>query len=188
MKHWLPAVAAVCTLVAACAGEAVRPTVEGLDETTGLTVASLHEPIDFIAVGTPSSLKHSSHCYLGPVEWDRMGAISYGLWLHVAPGNDRPVGDIRADKAVSLAYDGGTLVLKTRVAPKLGREPYAPLVPWGQTAYFDLDTDTLAHLAASRSLQIILRGADSSTVVFDAVDGTSATLKAFARSRGVTVD
>jgi hypothetical protein len=188
MKNWLAPVAAVCALVTACAGEAVRPPVENLDERTGLTVASLQEPIDFIEMGTPSTLKHSSHCFLGPVEWDRMGDISYGLWLHFAPGNDKPVGDIRAEGVVSVAYDGGTLVLKTREAPKLVREPYTPLVPWGQTAYFDLNADTLAQLAGSRGLQVILRGADSSSVVFDAVGPTSATLKTFARSRGVTVD
>jgi hypothetical protein len=188
MNNWLPPVLAVCALLTACAGDAVRPTVEKLDERTGLTVASLQAPIDFIEVGTPLTVKHSSHCFLGPVEWDRMGDISYGLWLHVAPGTDRLVGDIRGDGVVSVAYDGGTLVLKAREAPKLGREPYTPLVPWGQTAYFDLNADSLAQLARSRQLQLILRGADSNPVVFDPGGPTSVTLKTFASSRGITVD
>ena len=171
------------------AAEQVKTYCTGVaNERTGLTVASLQAPIDFIEVGTPLTVKHSSHCFLGPVEWDRMGDISYGLWLHVAPGTDRLVGDIRGDGVVSVAYDGGTLVLKAREAPKLGREPYTPLVPWGQTAYFDLNADSLAQLARSRQLQLILRGADSNPVVFDPGGPTSVTLKTFASSRGITVD
>ena len=100
----------------------------------------------------------------------------------------RDCGDIRGDGVVSVAYDGGTLVLKAREAPKLGREPYTPLVPWGQTAYFDLNADSLAQLARSRQLQLILRGADSNPVVFDPGGPTSVTLKTFASSRGITVD
>ena len=186
MKYWLPV--AVCALVAACAGEAVRPTVENLDERTGVTVASLQQPIDFIELATPSVEKHSSHCYLGPVEWDRMGNVSYGLWLHVAPGNDQPVGDIQRESAVSLVDDQGTLVLRPHAAPKLGREPYARVVPWGQTAWFELSADTLARLAASHRLEVVLGGTDATPVVFAPVEAPAPTLAAFARSRGITVD
>ena len=35
-----------------------------------------------------ASPERISFAYLGPVEWDNMGDVRYGLWVHLVPGND----------------------------------------------------------------------------------------------------
>src|SRR5271167_4495923 len=125
-------------LLAGCAFRSSTKPVEVLDERTGTSVAALHDPIVMVQDKTLVIGKRSSFAYLGPVEWNRMGDIRYGLWLHMAPGEDRPLGDIRGNAAAILMLDDGPLVLSPINAPPLGREPYRPAAPWGQTAYFDL--------------------------------------------------
>ena len=55
-----------------------------------MTVGSLKEPIEMRAECDKSrqsrSAKRLSFAYLGPVEWDGAASISYGLWVHIAPG------------------------------------------------------------------------------------------------------
>ena len=96
------------------AGCASTKPAEVLDERTGTTVGALQDPIEFVETARNAASvggKRTSFAYLGPLEWDRAGEISYGLWLHVAPGNDKPVGDIRSEGSVRLNLDDGSVVL-----------------------------------------------------------------------------
>src|SRR5271166_4615672 len=134
--------------IAGCAGPRAREPIENLDERTGITIATLQAPIEFVETGVLNVGKHSSFAYLGPVEWDRMGEIRYGLWMHVAPGNDRPVADITTPAAVSLSVDAEAVPLLSMLeVPQLGLEPYRGAAPWGQTAYFTLTAELLKRLA-----------------------------------------
>jgi hypothetical protein len=178
-----------------CSGQsAIRP-VEVLDERTGITWAALREPIELVQ-GAPSALvaagKRISFAYLGPVEWNRSGNFSYGLWIHVAPGNDRQIGDIRAAGAVTVILDDGTLVETPMEQPKVGREPYRQVASWGQSAYFALDVQTLARMAASQKLTLEFRAADNSAdisvVSFTPTHDTHAALSDYLRGRKVTGD
>src|SRR5579859_6735802 len=128
-------------LATACtSGSSIKPA-EALDERTGMTVGSLEKPIELLQ-GAPSMAtaeRRPSFAYLGPIEWDNMGTISYGLWVHLAPGNDWHFDDIKAAGGAALTLDDGTVALSVIEAPKLAHGPYQPLASWGQTAYFNLD-------------------------------------------------
>jgi len=172
--------------------------MEYLDERTAMTVGSLKEPIELVpslhqqgsGLHVLGSLvgKKVSFAYLGPVEWDRSGAIAYGLWIHIAPGNDRPIADIRSPKALTLVLDGGTRVLNPIDAPQLGRGAYEATASWGQTAYFELTVEMLKQMAASKTMELDVRAADDSIVNFIASSGTRETLTDYLHSRGITDD
>jgi hypothetical protein len=174
--------------LAACAATGASKPVERLDEDTGVTVGSLQKPIEFVQIGVLALNKHASFAYLGPVEWDRMGAISYGLWLHVAPGNDRPVAEIVTPGTVDLLLDGQPLVLATMPAPKLGQEPYTPAVPWGQTAVFGVTVPQLRQLAQAKQLILRFRGVDGTPVDFLPSAATTADFASFLQAQGITGD
>jgi capsular polysaccharide biosynthesis protein len=132
--------------------------------------------------------KRVSFAYLGPVEWDRSGSIVYGLWVHIAPGNDRPIADIRSNAAVTVVLDNGTRVLTPIDAPQLGRGAYQAVASWGQTAYFELTVEMLKQMAASEKLELNVRAADDSIVNFVASGDTRETLSDYMHARGITGD
>lgn len=178
-------------MLAGCAGQSKPKPVEVLDDRTGMTVGALKEPIELVP-GTQNAVlisgKHMSFAYLGPVEWNRSGTLSYGLWVHIAPGTDLQPGDIRAPAALTLILDGGPLALTLVDAPRLGMNPYRQVVSWGQTAYFGLDVESLRRMAGSRKLDLTVRAAGGSTMTFSPTLDTGAVLTQYLRSRGITGD
>ncbi len=182
------AVGMIVSAIAGCIGRSVQAPVEKLDQRTGMTIVTLRSPVEFVETGMLNVGKHSSFAYLGPIEWDRMGEIRYGLWIHVAPGNDRAVADIASPAAVSLSLDNEAVPLSTVEAPGIGFEPYPSAVPWGQTAYFALTAAMLKRVASADKLTLHFRGTDGQPVDFDSMHASRPTLAAFARSRGITVD
>jgi hypothetical protein len=175
-------------LLAGCVS--TRPA-ETLDERTGTTVGALQEPIEFVEAAQNAALaggKRTSFAYLGPLEWDRSGDISYGLWLHVAPGNDKPIGDIHAEGSVRLNLDDGSVVLSAIDASVVGVGPYRPVAAWGQTAYFQLDVPMLRRMASSQKLDLSFRAPGESQVEFLPSHDTRTTLTQFLHARGITAD
>jgi hypothetical protein len=177
---------------AVLAGCASTKPAEVLDERTGTTVGALQDPIEFVESAQNAALvvggKRTSFAYLGPLEWDRSGEITYGLWLHVAPGNDKPVGDIRSEGSVRLDLDDGSVVLSPIDASISGVGPYRPVAAWGQTAYFRLDVAMLKRMAASQKLDLNFRAPDESLVEFLPSRDTRTTLTQFLHARGITGD
>jgi hypothetical protein len=191
---WIPG-GLILVLLSACASQSSIKPVEYLDDRTAMTVGSLKEPIELVpsvhqgGLRVISSLtKKISFAYLGPVEWDRSGVIVYGLWVHIAPGNDHPIADIRSPAALTLVLDGGTRALTPIDAPQLGRGAYQPVASWGQTAYFELTVEMLKQMAASEKLELNVRAADDSIVNFIATGDTRETLSGYLHSRGITDD
>jgi hypothetical protein len=187
----LSCAAVVLGFLVGCAGQSSIKPAEVLDERTGVTVGALQKPIELVESSQNSALangKRTSFAYLGPIEWDRMGEITYGLWIHVAPGNDAQVGDIRAHGAVTLSLDDGPLVLSPMDPPKAGHGPYQPIASWGQTGYFKLTVEMLKRMAASEKLALDFRAVDDSTVNFLPSHETRTTLTQFVHARGVTDD
>jgi hypothetical protein len=185
----------ILVILSACASQSSIKPVEYLDDRTAMTVGSLKEPIELVpsvhlgGLRVISSLtKKISFAYLGPVEWDRSGAIVYGLWVHIAPGNDHPIADIRSPAALTLVLDGGTRALTPIDAPQLGRGAYQPVASWGQTAYFELTVEMLKQMAGSEKLELNVRAADGSIVNFVATGDTRETLSGYLHSRGITDD
>ena len=174
-----------------CLGQTGIKPSEMLDERSGMTVGALQEPIELVENSLDAAVANSrrtSFAYLGPVEWDRMGEISYGLWLHVAPGNDKQVGDIRARAAVTLLLDDGSLVLVPMDPPGEGSGPYKAVVSWGQTSYYEFDVGMLKRMAASQTFTLQFLAPGNSPVDFLPSHDTRTTLSEFARTRGVTGD
>jgi hypothetical protein len=193
----LPTVA-IClftVLLSACGTPSAIKPVEYLDDRTAMTVGSLKQPIELVPSLRQGGLrvitnlgKRLSFAYLGPVEWDRSGSIVYGLWVHIAPGTDRPVADIRSNAAVTIVLDNATRALTPIDAPQLGRGAYQPVASWGQTAYFELTVELLKQMAASEKLELNVRATDDSVVNFAATGDTRATLAGYLHSRGITDD
>ncbi len=178
-------------LAAGCASQSSTRPVEVLDERSAVTFGALKEPIELVPGPQNVMLvlrRRTSFAYLGPVEWNRSGVLSYGLWIHIAPGNDRQPADIHAPAAVTLMLDGEPLELSLIDAPKLGREPYQPVASWGQTAYFGLTAQTLRRMAASGKLELDVRTVDGSAMSFTPTLDTRAVLTQYAKDRGITGD
>jgi hypothetical protein len=197
MRHLCIPGGLILVLLSACASQSSMKPVEYLDDRTAMTVGTLKDPIELVPrLGQSGGLhvlgslvgKKISFAYLGPVEWDRSGAIVYGLWIHIAPGNDRPIADIRSPKALTLILDGGTRELTPIDAPQLGRGAYQAVASWGQTAYFELTVEMLRQMAASEKLELNVRAADDSVVNFVASSDTREPLTAYLHSRGITDD
>jgi hypothetical protein len=178
-------------VLAGCAGGSSIKPAEVLDQRTGMTVGALQNPIELVESpqnAVSAGGKRTSFAYLGPVEWDRSGEISYGLWLHVAPGNDKQVGDIRSEGSVRLNLDDGSVVLSPIDVSIASVGPYQPIAAWGQTAYFRLDVAMLKRMAASQKLDLNFRAADESLVEFLPSHDTRTTLTQFMHARGITGD
>jgi hypothetical protein len=187
---WIP-LALLFGLLAACASSSTKP-VEYLDDRTAMTVGALKEPIELVPSSPGGGVhlfgKHPSFAYLGPIEWDRSGSLVYGLWIHIAPGNDKPMADIRAPAALTLILEDGPQVLVPMDAPQLGRGAYQPVASWGQTGYFELTAELLKRMAGSQKLALDVQNADGSVVSFTATEDTRAALTDYLHARGITGD
>jgi hypothetical protein len=186
MKSLLAASGLAFLLAAGCSSESSIKPAEQLDERTGMTVGSLEKPIELIQAAqfaaTPD--RHMSFAYLGPVEWDNMGNLTYGLWVHLAPANDFQFDDIRAPGAVRLTLDDGAVTLKILDAPGAGHGgPYRPVASWGQTAYFTLDVPTLKRMAASTRIELDFK-ASGAEARFTAAQDAKETLSRYVHARG----
>jgi hypothetical protein len=173
-------------LLPGCGSEGSIKPAESLDERTGVTVGSLEKPLALAQNAQPLTVTpnpHVSFAYLGPIEWDNMGAITYELWVHLVPANDWQFDDIKAPGTVVLALDDGALQLKLAQPPAAARGPYRPVASWGQTAYFDLDLATLKRMAASRNIELVFKAAGTA-VHFAAAPDAHETLVRFLHARG----
>jgi hypothetical protein len=162
-----------------------------LDERTGVTVGALKEPIELAPSDQSAALashKRTSFAYLGPIEWNRSGNLSYGLWIHIVPGSGRQPGDIHAPDALALTLDDGPLDLPLAETPRLGRAPYLEIASWGQTAYLDLTVAGLRRMAASRKLDLSVRAMDGSLMTFSPTRDPRPVLTQYMQVRGITGD
>jgi hypothetical protein len=172
-------------VLSGCGSEGAIKPAEALDERTGMTVGSLEKPLELVQNAQSAMMPepHVSFAYLGPVEWDNMGAITYGLWVHLVPANDWQFDDITAPGTVVLALDDGARPLQLEQPPAATRGPYRPIASWGQTAYFQLDLDILKRMAASRHIELVFK-ASGTPVHFAAAPDAHQTLTRFLHARG----
>jgi hypothetical protein len=179
-------------LMSACASEPPAASVEKLDERTGMTLASLPQPMAFVETGIADVLapdKQPSIVYLGPEEWDRSGDFSYVLWVQVAPGVDgHRIDDIRTRGAMLLKLDDGTVSLAALDQPVTTSSPYAPVPGVGQSVYFSVDIALLKRMAASSKIVLNVRAGDLSMVDFIPRQETRGALKQFILDRNITGD
>jgi hypothetical protein len=175
----------VLGLVSGCSSQSSIKPAEVLDERTGMTVGALHKPIELLQ--SPENMaagKRVSFAYLGPVEWDNMGDLRYGLWVHLAPGNDWRFDSIVMPGAVTLMLDDGPIVLSVIDPPSLAHAPYRPEASWGQTAYFDVNVQLLKRMAASRKIELDFKAGPESPIRFTAGSAARDTLVRYLHARG----
>src|ERR1700737_3532500 len=180
------------SLSAGGASQSPIKSVEMLDERTGMTMGALLQPMAFIETGIYDLLvpdKQPSVVYIGPVEWDRSGDLSYLLWVQVAPGvGGHRLDDIRARGAINLKLDDGPVALSALELPVAARSPARSMVPVGQSAYFTIDVALLKRMAASQRLALNVRAGDLTMVDFIPTQETRAALKQFVIDRGIASD
>ncbi len=167
------------------------PPTQFLDQRTGASVAALPQPLEFVQGvdgGASAVGQRPSFAYVGPVQWDRSGVLSYALWIHIAPGERGRVGDLRAAGALTVLLDDGAITLAPAADIPEGRSPYRPVVAWGQSAYFALDTATFVRLAASRRLTLAVAGAAGGIMSFAPTRDPHPTLVQAARAWGISAD
>jgi hypothetical protein len=174
-------------LVAGCYSESSIKPSEALDERTGMTVGALQKPIELVeetqATVSVTSDRHVSFAYLGPIEWDNMGNLTYALWVHLAPSNDHQFDDIHGPGNVRLNLEDGSMPLKILDASMPGKGPYRPVASWGQAAYFALDVPTIKRMAASGHIELDFM-AQGSLVRFSAAPDARETLARYVKARG----
>jgi hypothetical protein len=180
------------TLAGGCAFDSHVKPVEYLDDRTAMTVGALEQPIEMLpsvrAGGAHLFGKRPSFAYLGPIEWDRSGTLTYALWIHIAPGSTQSLADLRSPGALTLVLDGGAQVLEAIDAPQLGKGPYEPVASWGQTAYFALTPDMLRQIAASEKLELDALTTNGSMVNFVPTHDARAVLTDYLQARGIAGD
>jgi hypothetical protein len=182
------ALGAALGFASGCSSVSSIKPAEALDERTGMTVGSLEKPIELLQsaqgiAAAPAADRRVSFAYLGPIEWDNMGTVSYGLWIHLAPGNDWRFDDIKAPGAVTLSLDDGSVPLSLMDAPRLAHGPYQPVASWGQTGYFNLDLGLLRHMAESDKIELDFRAGDA-VIRFSAQQNVRALLVQYLHARG----
>jgi hypothetical protein len=181
----------IVVLLAGCATENAVPTVDILDETTGMTAGALPSPLEFMETGIVEDVANpaptqASMAYVGPVEWDRSGQVQYMLWVQIAPGvGGHRLDDISSPGAVNLRLDDGPMPLSAVVVSKVTTHPYQAREPVGQAAYFALDAAMLKRMADSQTFVLDLRAADLSEVNFKPMHEPRDALQQFVRDRGV---
>jgi hypothetical protein len=176
-------------LLTGCATQASITPIERQDEATGMTYAAMARPLAFVEKGIFDLLgpeKQSSYVYLGPVEWDRAGAITYLLWVQMAPGvGGHRIGDLREPGTLRLQLDDGSVVLSAVTIPVAEPGPYRPIAPVGQLTYFAADEALLRRIAASPTLALKVRSADLTVVDFAPIQETRVALERFILERGI---
>jgi hypothetical protein len=180
------ALGAAFALASGCSSVSSIKPAEALDERSGMTVASLEKPTELLQGAQGMAVapdRRVSFAYLGPIEWDNMGAVSYGLWIHLAPGNDWHFDDIKAPGAVALSLDDGSVSLSLMDPPKLAHGPYQPVASWGQTGYFNLDLGLLRRMAESDRIELDFRAGDA-LIRFSAPQNVRALLVQYLHARG----
>lgn len=183
---------AIVIVTSGCASQSSVKTLEVLDESTGMTVVSLAEPISFtesVIVDPLATDMQPSRIHMGPVEWDRSGDFSYLLWVQVSPGVDgHRLDDLRERGAVTLTLDDGAVALSPLDVEKAPANPYRLTPPVGQTVYFRLDVQLLKRMATTRKIGLKFRGADLTMVDFVSNDETQTVFNQFMAERNIAAD
>ena len=136
-----------CLAIALCACASPDALHSRLDDDTGLTVVTMHEPV-VLARPTRMAVAARDYAHIGPVEVNRMGRREYYLWIGLSSTVDRERVAEPAPRAETLALliDGQPSVLPlTDWNPELELPPYASSTP------------VYASLAARASLEQIQR-------------------------------
>jgi hypothetical protein len=179
-------------LVAGCASTPPTEVREELDERTGVTVTSMHAPLEFYSQTEERGLEAASFAYLAPLEINRMGQRDTYLWLSVVRGAERASDDDRPPPGppqLRIAVDGATLEPAFVGAQArelgLGEVVYERPAHWVGESFYAITPQQIAQMAAANGLAVEIAYPDEEARRYDLSKMELAGLRAFSERIGV---
>ena len=154
---------ALCWLVAillgACATDS-RPVVDRLDESTGVTVTYSRTPFVFTSGETAESFPQIDVVQLGPIEVNRMGTLTYYLWVGITEYRFHDLADRQPTQFRSIVIDVGTDEIELDVlgwshdAIGTSEPVYRRLFESSIDAYYKVDLESIERIASASAPRI----------------------------------
>lgn len=158
-------------LVNACANR--EPLRSRLDDTTGLTVVTMQNPV-VLARPTRLAVAARDYAYLGPVEINRRGEREHFLWIGLASTVDHARVDQPPPQAESLALlvDGVPMILPlSEWNSDLDVPPYAGSTPVYASLAARASLDQIRRIAGAQSVQVRIVTASGRALAYRHWDG-----------------
>jgi hypothetical protein len=179
----LLAIAAVLAAITGCAGtQADDPTRQYLDEVTGITVTAVEEPAIFYHDAPRLAVHARDYLYVRPVEMNRMGKLSYYLWLAEWSTIDRLPGKDTGEKVFTGAVvflDGVPMELQDgmQASQRYGvpEKPYSMPVETGRTVYMRVSRAQLTKISGADTVAVSLSDSAGKTRSYKLWSGTTST-------------
>lgn len=144
----------LCVLLAGCATPG-EPVVEDLDESTGVTLTRLAEPVELVAGPSPDR-DQDPFAFVGPVETNRQGARASFLWIGL------PVKGTGVVRCGALTAPIGAL------SPEdigLARMPYRAPAPWIEPSLTPVDAAWIDCLGSGEQITVEIGPTDAQRYV-----------------------
>jgi len=139
----------------ACAGQ--PPPVHSRLDASGITVVTLVDPLVVARPVADLAAGTRDYAYLGPVEVNRMGELSYFLWVGLASTIDRERVNAVPEAAETLVVivDQQPMTLALEIwQHDLESPPYAAAAPLYATLSARTTLDQIRRIAAAASVEI----------------------------------
>jgi hypothetical protein len=186
----LLAIAAVLAITGCAGTREDDPARQYLDEVTGITVTAVEEPAVFYHDAPRLAVHARDYLYVGPVEMNRMGKLSYYLWMAEWSTIDRLPGKDAGEKVFTGAVvflDGVPMELQDgmQASQRYGvpETPYSVPVETGRTVYMRVSRAQLTKIAGADTVTVGLSDATGKTRSYKLWSGTTSTFGAINQDR-----
>ncbi len=170
----------VSSMLMGCAAEPIREDL--FEEQTGLTWASMNEPVVLARAVPGFTVAARDYLYIGPVETNRLGTLEHYLWMGAASTVDRELrgNSVPAAETLLIVADGApvTLVLE-QWSLDLDSEPYESPVPTAQDWGARVSMNQIQRIARATSVEIRLVSASGESVPYELWHGSWQTWQGF---------
>jgi hypothetical protein len=151
----------VLLTTAGCAGRSGNDEIyQYLDESTGVTVTSLAEPLAFFNDEPMLAANARDYVYIGPAELNRTGKREIVLWINFCSTIDRGrrFGSYRPDKVI-LMLDGKPMEL-AQANDRINVNEWSYITPviGGSTIIYRVTRGQLRLLANAGDVQVLAEG------------------------------
>ena len=188
MRTLLGALLLATAVVTGCASVPQdKPLRERLDDATGATVTTLERPMAFYRERPMLAANARDYIYIGPVEVNRSGELTYMLWATYASTIDRGRGSgLRVPARAYLMLDGTPLELTAANRPAhrrqaLGEWLYVAPIVGGNRVLYDLTRAQVVAITSASDLGLVTEQEDGATAEFEAWRDSTAELARFSR-------
>lgn len=162
MQTLLGALLLATAVVTGCASVPQdKPLRERLDDNTGATMTTLERPMAFYREQPMLAANARDYVYLGPVEVNRSGELTYMLWAAYASTIDRGRGSgLRVPTRAYLMLDGAPLELIAADRPAHRREAlgewlYDSPIVGGNRVLYEVTRAQVVAITNARQLRLV---------------------------------